>query len=70
MLQNFVLDICGCNANWTMESFIEKEIERIQKLVGPTGQVVGAVSGGVDSTVAAVLMTKAIGHRSVKLKMN
>ncbi|KAI8869561.1 GMP synthase [Ramicandelaber brevisporus] len=63
LLRNFVVDICGCQTNWTMESFVEKEIERIRNVVGPTSQVVGAVSGGVDSTVAAVLMTKAIGER-------
>ncbi|KAJ9062441.1 GMP synthase (glutamine-hydrolyzing) [Entomophthora muscae] len=63
LLKNFVLEICECKANWTMESFVEKEIERIRAVVGPTGQVVGAVSGGVDSTVAAKLMTEAIGDR-------
>ncbi|KAI0244298.1 GMP synthase (glutamine-hydrolyzing) [Massospora cicadina] len=63
LLKNFVINICGCKANWTMASFVEKEIERIRAIVGPTGQVVGAVSGGVDSTVAAKLMTEAIGDR-------
>ncbi|KAJ1655476.1 GMP synthase (glutamine-hydrolyzing) [Dispira simplex] len=63
ILANFVLDICGCEANWTMASFIDKEIERIRNIVGPNGQVVGAVSGGVDSTVAAKLMKEAIGDR-------
>lgn len=47
------------------ESFIDKEIERIRTLVGPKGQVIGAVSGGVDSSVAAKLMHEAIGDRSV-----
>lgn len=47
------------------EEFIDKEIERIRKLVGPTGQVIGAVSGGVDSSVAAKLMHEAIGDRCV-----
>ncbi|KAK9712693.1 GMP synthase (glutamine-hydrolyzing) [Basidiobolus ranarum] len=63
LLKNFVIDICECESNWTMETFIDKEIERIRKIVGPTAQVVGAVSGGVDSTVAAKLMTEAIGDR-------
>ena len=46
-----------------MASFVEKEIERIRSVVGPTAQVIGAVSGGVDSTVAATLMNRAIGER-------
>lgn len=46
-----------------MGNFVEQEIARIRKLVGPTGQVLGAVSGGVDSTVAAKLMHEAIGDR-------
>ncbi|ORX70281.1 GMP synthase [Linderina pennispora] len=63
LLRNFVIGICQCNASWTMSSFIDKELERIRALVGPTGSVIGAVSGGVDSTVAAVLMKRAIGDR-------
>ncbi|KAJ2689935.1 GMP synthase (glutamine-hydrolyzing), partial [Coemansia sp. RSA 1285] len=63
VLRNFVVGICQCEANWTMSSFIDKELERIRTLVGPTGSVIGAVSGGVDSTVAAVLMKRAIGDR-------
>lgn len=45
------------------ESFISKEISRIRELVGDTAQVIGAVSGGVDSSVAAKLMHEAIGDR-------
>merc|ERR1712093_594712 len=56
-------NICGVKRDWKMETFIDKEIERIRKLVGPTGQVIGAVSGGVDSSVAAKLMHEAIGDR-------
>ncbi|KXS16119.1 GMP synthase [Gonapodya prolifera JEL478] len=63
LLSNFAKTICGCKPTWTMESFVDKEVERIRQLVGPTAQVVGAVSGGVDSTVAAVLMKRAIGDR-------
>lgn len=63
LLRNFVIDICGTSANWEMSSFIDKEIERIRKVVGPTSRVIGAVSGGVDSTVAATLMNRAIGDR-------
>ncbi len=49
------------------DAFIDKEIARIRALVGPTGQVIGAVSGGVDSSVAAKLMHEAIGDRYVCL---
>ncbi|CEP60193.1 GMP synthase (glutamine-hydrolyzing) LALA0_S01e05116g [Lachancea lanzarotensis] len=63
LLKNFAVDICKANQNWTMENFIDTEIKRIRDLVGPTAEVIGAVSGGVDSTVAAKLMTEAIGER-------
>ncbi|KAI8970354.1 hypothetical protein BDF20DRAFT_980126 [Mycotypha africana] len=63
ILRNFVMNICEAKASWTMEEFVEKEIARIRKIVGPTGRVIGAVSGGVDSTVAAKLMHEAIGDR-------
>jgi GMP synthase (glutamine-hydrolysing) len=63
LLKNFVIDICGAQANWSMSSFIDREIARIRNLVGPTAQVIGAVSGGVDSTVASKIMTLAIGDR-------
>ncbi|GAA6027867.1 hypothetical protein JCM8097_001756 [Rhodosporidiobolus ruineniae] len=63
VLRRFILNICGCKQEWTMDAFIDKEIERIRQLVGPKGQVIGAVSGGVDSSVAAKLMHEAIGDR-------
>ena len=63
ILKNFAVGICGAKTNWTMGKFVDQEIARIRKLVGPTGQVLGAVSGGVDSTVAAKLMHQAIGDR-------
>lgn len=63
LLKNFAVGICGATQNWTMGNFVEQEIARIRKLVGPTGRVLGAVSGGVDSTVAAKLMHEAIGDR-------
>ena len=63
ILENFAVGICGACQNWTMEEFVDKEITRIRRLVGEKGQVIGAVSGGVDSTVAAKLMNEAIGDR-------
>ncbi|KAF8417077.1 hypothetical protein EV426DRAFT_698999 [Tirmania nivea] len=63
LLENFAVKLCQCKQEWTMTKFVDTEIERIRKLVGPTGQVIGAVSGGVDSTVAAKLMHEAIGVR-------
>ncbi|TKA57266.1 GMP synthase [glutamine-hydrolyzing] [Cryomyces minteri] len=63
LLKNFAVDICKARQDWTMEKFVDKEIARIRALVGEKGQVIGAVSGGVDSTVAAKLMNEAIGDR-------
>ncbi|KXN82676.1 GMP synthase [glutamine-hydrolyzing] [Leucoagaricus sp. SymC.cos] len=63
VIGRFILTICQCRPNWTMEEFIGKEIARIREVCGPKGRVIGAVSGGVDSTVAAKLMHEAIGER-------
>lgn len=63
LLKNFAVSICKAQQNWTMANFIDTEIQRIRDLVGPTAEVIGAVSGGVDSTVAAKLMKEAIGDR-------
>lgn len=63
LLGNFAVQICGARTDWTMGKFIGQEIARIRALVGDKGQVIGAVSGGVDSTVAAKLMQEAIGSR-------
>ena len=62
MLQNFVLEICGCKGDWKMASFVETSIEAIRKQVG-NGKVLCALSGGVDSSVAAVLLAKAVGRQ-------
>ncbi|KAL9629866.1 MAG: hypothetical protein Q9164_006684 [Protoblastenia rupestris] len=59
LLRNFAVEICEARQHWTMEEFVEKEIAKIRALVGENGQVIGAVSGGVDSTVAAKLIDKA-----------
>jgi GMP synthase (glutamine-hydrolysing) len=63
VLENFAVAICGARRDWTMDKFVDKELERIRAMVGERGQVIGAVSGGVDSTVAAKLMREAIGDR-------
>ncbi|EON60936.1 GMP synthase [Coniosporium apollinis CBS 100218] len=63
LLKNFAVNVCRAEQNWTMSKFVDQEITRIRKLVGEKGQVIGAVSGGVDSTVAAKLMQEAIGDR-------
>ena len=63
LLSNFAINICGAARNWTMKSFVDAEIERIRNIVGPSARVIGAVSGGVDSTVAATFMKMAIGDR-------
>lgn len=62
MLQNFVINICGCAGDWKMDSFVEKTIEEIREKVGD-GKVLCALSGGVDSSVAAVLLAKAVGKQ-------
>ncbi len=61
MLHNFIFSICGCRADWKMDNFIENSVERYKKeLAGK--KVLLALSGGVDSSVAAVLLHKAIGE--------
>ena len=63
ILRNFASDICGCTGDWTMTSFINETTARIRETVGETAKVVCGLSGGVDSTVAAVLVHRAIGDR-------
>ena len=63
LLSNFALNICGCSGDWTMAAFKEQAIARIREQVGETGKVVCGLSGGVDSSVVAVLIHEAIGER-------
>ena len=62
MLSNFVFQVCGCRGDWKMDSFVETTIRQIREKVG-NGKVLCALSGGVDSSVAAVLMSKAVGKQ-------
>jgi GMP synthase (glutamine-hydrolysing) len=63
ILRRFAYDQCGCRGDWTMASFVDDAIGTIRRQVGETGRVVCGLSGGVDSTVAAVLVHRAIGDR-------
>ncbi|HNW76079.1 MAG TPA: glutamine-hydrolyzing GMP synthase [Bacteroidales bacterium] len=60
LLKNFVVDICGCHQSWTPESFVESTVRELKEKLG-NDQVVLGLSGGVDSSVSAVLLHKAIG---------
>ena len=62
MLSNFVLGVCGCKGEWRMDSFVEASIKEIREKVG-NGKVLCALSGGVDSSVAAVMLSKAVGEQ-------
>ena len=62
MLRNFIFEVCRCEANWKMEDIIEKMVEEIRTEVGD-GKAIIALSGGIDSSVAAVLAAKALDNR-------
>ena len=62
ILRNFVLRVCGAEASWTMESFVEREVAAIRATVGEAG-VICALSGGVDSAVTAALVDRAVGDQ-------
>ena len=62
ILSNFVMDVCNCSGDWRMDSFVEEQVKAIREKVG-NGKVLCALSGGVDSSVAAVLLSKAIGNQ-------
>jgi GMP synthase (glutamine-hydrolysing) len=62
ILRHFAFDVCGCTGDWTMASFVEEATARVRAQVGE-GRVVCGLSGGVDSTVAALIVHRAIGDR-------
>ena len=62
ILRNFVFDICGAKPNWTPQSFIDETVANVRKTVG-NGRAICALSGGVDSSVAAELVHRAIGNQ-------
>jgi GMP synthase (glutamine-hydrolysing) len=64
IISNFVFEICNCSGNWTSQNFIEDQLEQIKSTVGKS-KAICALSGGVDSTVAAVLVRKAIGENLI-----
>jgi GMP synthase (glutamine-hydrolysing) len=69
ILDNFVFRICGCQPNWTVEHFIETSINKIRQQVGE-GRVLCALSGGVDSSVAATLVYRAINDKLICVFVN
>jgi len=69
MLSNFALGICGCKGDWTPDSFISTTVEALREKIGQDNVILG-LSGGVDSTVAAVLLNKAIGSRLTCIFVN
>ena len=62
IIYNFLVNVCHCSQDWTPDAFVQEAVDKIQEQVGD-GQVIMALSGGVDSTVAATIISRAIGDR-------
>jgi GMP synthase (glutamine-hydrolysing) len=69
ILRNFLFDVCRCRGDWTIASFVEQSVEELRERVG-RGRVVAALSGGVDSSVLALLLHRALGDRVVCVFVN
>src|SRR5438045_557858 len=67
ILRNFLFEICGCKGDWSPAAVIEEQVARIRQTVGENDQVVCGLSGGVDSSVAAAMVHRAIGNRQTCL---
>jgi GMP synthase (glutamine-hydrolysing) len=65
ILRNFLFDICGCKGDWTPAAAIEEQVESIRAMLGETGRAICGLSGGVDSSVAAALVHRAVGDRQI-----
>ncbi|SDX38965.1 glutamine-hydrolyzing GMP synthase [Hymenobacter psychrophilus] len=63
LMRNFVVDVCGCAQDWTPEHFVDSMVSTLQTTIGEQDQVILGLSGGVDSSVAALLLHRAIGER-------
>jgi GMP synthase (glutamine-hydrolysing) len=63
VLEHFLINIAGCRPTWTMVNIVEEQVDRIREQIGPDGLAICALSGGVDSAVAAAVVQRAIGER-------
>ncbi len=63
ILQNFLYEVCGCTGSWKMSGYLETAIERVREQIGPDGRIICGLSGGVDSSVCAALLHRAIHDR-------
>ena len=70
LLRNFLFEICGCAGDWTPAAAIEEQISRIRTRLGESGRVICGLSGGVDSSVAAALVHRAVGDRQTCVFVN